>query len=247
MHNDQKLSVAIHYNMAFCGGLLGAYALFSRQLVFGSAQTANLMELVSAVCGRNFAEVLIRIGALALYGAAVALSAVLAKKTSVNLKYLTIFLEFPAIFISAFIPSSVDPVIALYPLFFVTAFQWCSFKGVEDFSSSTIFSTNNYKQTVLGFTEYCLASDPEKKKYQKRKACFFGGTLLSFHTAVAIEYLALQAFSLRAIWLCSLPLMSGLILCTAEARRALPDTLKKESVFVSADHESLLNQRETVH
>lgn len=45
MQNNQKLAVAIHFTMAFCGGLLGAYALFSRQLVFGSAQTANLMEL----------------------------------------------------------------------------------------------------------------------------------------------------------------------------------------------------------
>ena len=208
----------IHFTMALCGGFLGSYALFSRQLVFGSAQTANLMELVAAICGRNPEEVLIRLAALALYAWGVAFSVILTRKTTVDIQYVSIVMEYAAVFFSAFIPLSVNPVAALYPLFFVTAFQWCAFKGVEDFASSTIFSTNNVKQTVLGFTTYCLEKNPDRKRYQGRKACFFGGTLLSFHTGVALEYLALQVFSLRAVWLCFLPLTAGLLLVIRKNR-----------------------------
>ena len=231
MENNQKLSVAIHFTMAFCGGLLGAYALFSRQLVFGSAQTANLMELVSAMIGRNLPEVLIRLGAVLVYGWAAAISVIISRKTSVNLKYAAIFMEFPAVAVSAFIPASINPVLALYPVFFITAFQWCAFKGVGDFASSTIFSTNNVKQTVLGFTEYCLEKNPERKKYQSRKARFFGGTLVCFHAGVAVEYLALQLISLRAVWLCFLPLAAGLLLVRAESRDC-----RTEAVLPSFSH-----------
>lgn len=245
MQNNQKLAVAIHFTMAFCGGLLGAYALFSRQLVFGSAQTANLMELVSAICGRDLPDVLIRLGALAIYGWAVSLSVILTRKTAVNLKYTAIFLEIPAVFISPFIPASVNPVAALYPIFFVTAFQWCAFKGVGEFSSSTIFSTNNVKQTVLGLTEYCLEKEPSRKKQQGKKAAFFGGTLLSFHTGVAVEYIALQTFSFRAVWLCFLPLTAGLLLSAAENRKGITKlSAGPEARFSSSGSKSLLNQRE---
>lgn len=220
-HNCRHIDLlwAIHFTMALCGGFLGSYALFSRQLVFGSAQTANLMELVSAICGRNLPEVLIRLGALALYGWGAALSVILTRKTPLNIRYASILMTGMAVFASAFIPTAVNPVIALYPVFFVTAFQWCAFTGADGFASSTIFSTNNVKQTVLGFTEYCLEKDPERRAFQGRKARFFGGTLLFFHTGVALEYLALQVFSLRAVWLCFLPLTAGFLLVSADEGR----------------------------
>ena len=175
-HNCRHIDLlwAIHFTMALCGGFLGSYALFSRQLVFGSAQTANLMELVSAICGRNLPEVLIRLGALALYGWGAALSVILTRKTPLNIRYASILMTGMAVFASAFIPTAVNPVIALYPVFFVTAFQWCAFTGADGFASSTIFSTNNVKQTVLGFTEYCLEKDPERRAFQAGKPGFSG-------------------------------------------------------------------------
>ena len=58
MGKFQRSTVLIQFTMAVCGGFLGAYALFSRQMVFGSSQTANVIELVSAICGRNLPEML---------------------------------------------------------------------------------------------------------------------------------------------------------------------------------------------
>mgnify|MGYP002800837477 CR=1 FL=1 len=74
MGKFQRSTVLIQFTMAVCGGFLGAYALFSRQMVFGSSQTANVIELVSAICGRNLPEMLIHLGALLLYITAVVLA-----------------------------------------------------------------------------------------------------------------------------------------------------------------------------
>lgn len=218
-NSRRALLWAIHFAMSVCGGILGAYALFSRQLVFGSSQTANLLELVFALCGRNLPEVMIRLGAVAIYAGAVALSVILERRTRLDIRYAAIFLEIPAVAACAFIPVSVNPVVALYPVFFITAFQWCAFKGADGFSSSTIFSTNNVKQTVMGLTEYCLENDRQRRLLQGRKARFFGFTLLSFYGGAALEYLALQVFALRAVWLCFLPLAAGFLLVTADCRR----------------------------
>ena len=39
--------------------------------------------------------------------------------------------------------DGLDPVVALYPVFFAMSIQWSSFAGARGFYSSTIFSTNN--------------------------------------------------------------------------------------------------------
>ena len=77
-----------HFVMAVCGGLFGGYAIFGLMAVFGSAQTANLIEMVGDILGRNLADASLRLGALLIYAAAIVLFAVLRKKTPLNLKYL---------------------------------------------------------------------------------------------------------------------------------------------------------------
>ena len=69
-----------------------------------------------------------------------------------------------------------DPFIALYPVFFATAFQWCSFKGADGFNSSCIFCTNNLRQCTTGFAEYLYSKDSEAL----RRGIFYGKVLLSF-------------------------------------------------------------------
>ena len=90
---------------------------------------------------------------LVIFIGAIALSAVLAKNVRWNVKYLAVLFDFAAICVVGFLPAKMDPVKALYPIFFVTAFQWCVFKGANGYVSSTIFSTNNLKQTVLSAAE----------------------------------------------------------------------------------------------
>ena len=132
------------------------------------------------------------------------------KDIQINLKYLCIALELLAVLIVGMIPATVDPLLSLYPIFFVTAFQWCVFKGALGYVSSTIFSTNNVKQTVVSLMEYLLLDDLEEKQEKLKKAQFFGGTLLSFHIGVALSCFACRIYSIHGIWLAIIILLVNL-------------------------------------
>ncbi len=212
MERRKKYEVRMHFIMAVCGGFFGGYAIFGRMAVFGSAQTANLIELMGDILGRNAGEALLRILALVIYVGAMIIFSILAKKTAVNLRYLAILLEMLTAALIGFFPKEMNPIVALYPVFFATSFQWCVFKGADGYACSTIFSTNNVKQTVLSFTDYFLTEKKKEKEREQdlKKGKFFGGTLLCFHAGVAIAYIALQLFGLRSAWACILLLMAGL-------------------------------------
>lgn len=212
MERRKKYEVRMHFIMAVCGGFFGGYAIFGRMAVFGSAQTANLIELMGDILGGNAGEALLRILALVIYVGAMIIFSILAKKTAVNLRYLAILLEMLTAALIGFFPKEMNPIVALYPVFFATSFQWCVFKGADGYACSTIFSTNNVKQTVLSFTDYFLTEKKKEKEREQdlKKGKFFGGTLLCFHAGVAIAYIALQLFGLRSAWACILLLMVGL-------------------------------------
>lgn len=214
MEWNNRSEVWTHFIMAVCGGFFGGYAIFGRMAVFGSAQTANLIELVGDILGRNLTDASLRLGALLLYAAAMVIFVVLGKKTSLNLKYMAIAVDAAATAVTAVMPEQMDPVLALYPVFFAMSFQWCVFKGAEGYACSTIFSTNNLKQTVLSFTEYFLSEETEGEERAKnlKKGRFFGETILFFHASVAAAFLALHVIGLSAVWLVMLPLFAGLII-----------------------------------
>lgn len=231
MERETVFDVPVHYTMAIFGGFIGAYAILARMQVFGSAQTANMIELVCGILGRDPEEVLIRIGALVIFIGAIALSAVLAKNVRWNVKYLAVLFDFAAICVVGFLPAKMDPVKALYPLFFVTAFQWCVFKGANGYVSSTIFSTNNLKQTVLSAAEYLLYKDEEEIRKEKgRKAAFFGGTLLSFHLGVGFGYLIWLQYGLHSVWFGSVPLLAGVALLVIQDVRVKEYEQEQDSV-----------------
>lgn len=209
---NNRSEVWMHFIMSVCGGFLGGYAVFGRMAVFGSAQTANLIELVGDILGRNTTDALLRFGALVLYIAAMVIFSVMSKKTAWNLKYLVLLVDTAAVAVLSTMPEKMDPVLALYPVFFAMSFQWCVFKGAEGYACSTIFSTNNLKQTVLSFAEYFLTDRElaEERKKSLKKGRFFGETILFFHASVAAAYAGLQFMGLSAVWLVLVPLSAGL-------------------------------------
>lgn len=211
---NNRSEVWMHFIMAVCGGFFGGYAIFGRMAVFGSAQTANLIELVGDILGKNTAEAALRLGALVLYVLAMVIFVILGKKTSWNLKYSALAVDAAAVVISGMLPREMNPVLALYPVFFAMSFQWCVFKGAEGYTCSTIFSTNNLKQTVLSLTAYFLSGgeDGEERRKSLKKGRFFGETILFFHASVGAAYIALHMMGLSAVWLVVVPLAAGLVL-----------------------------------
>lgn len=218
MENNKRFDMSIHYIMAICGGFFGVYAIVSRLNIFGSAQTANLIGLVCDIVGKNLLEALLRVGALLIYISAIVLVTVLEKKTDWNLKYLALSIEGITIILLGFFPEHMNPMIALYPMFFMTAFQWCVFKGAKGYACSTIFSTNNLKQTCSALTEYIILDKEQEKERKEKmtKAKVFGGTVLSFHFGVMVGYLACQSFGIRSIWICLIPIVVVTVLLVFE-------------------------------
>lgn len=199
----------IHFLMAFCGGFFGSYAVFNRMSVFGNAQTANLIELIGAVLGHDFPDALLRLGAFLVFMSALVLSVPLERQLHRKAKYLTLAVEAAIATAISFFPEDMNPIAAVYPIFFSAALQWSIFPGAEDFVAANVFSTNNIKQTFTSLTEYVLErkSNPERAREKLKKAICFGGTLLSFHCGVISGFLGSRWLGIKSSLLCLIPLM----------------------------------------
>ena len=198
----------IHFLMAFCGGFFGSYAVFNRMSVFGNAQTANLIELIGAILGRDFPDALLRLGAFLVFVSALVLSVPLERQLHRKAKYLTLAVEAAIATAISFFPEDMNPIAAVYPIFFAAALQWSIFPGAEDFVAANVFSTNNIKQTFTSLTEYVLErkSNPERAREKLKKAACFGGTLLSFHCGVISGFLGSRWLGIKSSLLCLIPL-----------------------------------------
>lgn len=202
MRRTFSSDTAMHYTIALVGGFLAAYGVLGRCDTLGAAQTGNLIHLVLALLGQSVSEVLIRVGAAAVYALAIALTVLLPKRCGVSLKPVSIGIDAAAVVLLGLIPEGADNVLALYPMFFALAFQWNAFPGAEGYVSSPIFSTNNFRQTVMALTNYLCTREEQHAK----KARFFAGTLLSFHTGVALGWVGSAFWGLASVWFCLLPL-----------------------------------------
>lgn len=174
LHTNQKN--LIHWLMCGAGGYLGVYALFLRGGVFGSAATGNLLECMIDLAELQLNEVLIRLGGGIMFALPFVISKWMELKTDVNRRRFALYLEMGVMMLLAMIPSDCHPVLALYPLFFTTGFQWSVFSGGSDYNSSTIFISNNTRQCFSGLAEYWITGNKESGK----KASFYGISILSF-------------------------------------------------------------------
>ena len=198
----------IHFNMAIVGGFLGGFAILNHHELFGSAQTSNLISVFADFAGHPDANFVVRLIGVFIYMFALSLTVILPKFTKLHLPYISLFVDAMAALIVAFLPSDLNDFIALYPLYFAMAIQWCSFKGGDGFTCSTIFSTNNLRQFTTSMTEYLCSKDPDAL----RKWKFFACVLLSFHFGVIISYLSCKNLGQVGSLVCFLPVTSGFLL-----------------------------------
>ena len=202
----QNIEKIIHYNMAVIGGFLGGFAILNHCDLFGSAQTSNLISIALMIVGQDRSDFLIRIIAMLLYLLGISITVILPHKIKeINMKLFSLSLTTIAIFILWYIPENTHHIIALYPIFFAMPIQWCCFKGAEGFTSSCIFSTNNFRQCTAAMTEYFITKDREAL----RKGKFFGGVLLFFHVGVMYSYIACKFFGQSGVLLCLAPIISA--------------------------------------
>ena len=211
--DEATLERRLHLNMTLIGGFMVGYGVLNRHDILGSAQTGNMISIAMDAVGHADEQWFFRIIALLVYIASVSLTVVISHRISkINLKRLSILIDGVALLLVGFYPAEMNPFVALFPLFFATAFQWCSFKGADGFASSSIFCTNNLRQCVTGFTEYLCSKDEQSL----HRGIYFGKVLLSFYGGVVISFLSCQVLTLRGSWVGLIPVMTASVLCNVE-------------------------------
>ena len=191
----EKQEEVLHHIMCISGGFMGGYALFSRLGNFGSAQTANLIEIILNIFGRDYKEVSLRLIALLLFILGNISGALIKQRFGrFVLKIYTFAVLILGFITVSFIPEDTDAVLALLPIFFMSSVQWFTFTGTRKYNCSTIFSTNNLKQMVLGYTYYHLTG----KEEDREKGRFYLFSLTFFHIGAVLAVLACLKFGIRA-------------------------------------------------
>lgn len=211
--DEAALERRLHLNMTLIGGFMVGYGVLNRHDILGSAQTGNMLSLAMDTVGNTDEQWFFRIMALVVYIASVSLTVVISHKISkMNQKRLSILIDGAALLLIGFYPAEMNPFVALFPIFFATAFQWCSFKGADGFASSSIFCTNNLRQCVTGFTEYLCSKDEQSL----HRGIYFGKVLLCFYGGVAFSFLACQILDLKGSWIGLIPVATASVLCNVE-------------------------------
>ena len=194
----------IFFTMAVAGGFFGGYTI-GRCGVLASAETVNLISLTKALLELDTAQILIRLGAALFFSLAIGLSTILLLRCADRLPLYAIAADIVGIVLTGFLPFQ-NEFYVLYPIFFVTGFQWNAFSGVNDYASSCVFSTNNLRQAVIGLTLYLRSGDREAGE----RAKFFGKSLLFFHIGVVFAFLSMRLFAEKSIFLCLIPVLAAL-------------------------------------
>lgn len=223
-HNDH---IDLYRHLSFCavGGFFGCYAVLIHSGVMGNAQTVNLIELLLDALRGDLHAVLLHLGALVLYMLGTMLTVLLPHWWGWDMHYVSPVITVAAAVTVAFLPETLNVVVALYPIFFAMSIQWSSFGGARGFYSSTIFSTNNTKQTSLALANYLCDHD----RAHVRKLKVFALTLLCFHIGAAAAYLAVTWWYIRGA-LAVLPLIAWAFFLSVCERR----------------HEALAEEPETI-
>lgn len=199
----------LHHNMTFIGGITGIYAITVRGGNFGGAQTSNLIELVLDCVSQDLFAVFVRILVLLVYAVSLVAAYLISVRFPCNKKYICLIVESICGLLAGLIPAETNPLLALCPIFALSAFQWQIFTESKHYNSSTLFSTNNLKQMLLSWTNYRMHGDSE----QKRKAFFFMRTLFTFHIGILVGIFAVKFWGKKGIWFALLPMASAFYIC----------------------------------
>lgn len=188
----------IFYISATIAGFLGIFPIVNSAHVFGSAQTANLIEFVTKALAKDAKEAAFHAAGALLYALAIVIATVLPKHTKANCKIVALLIDALASVVMWLFPKDLPALTTLYPTFFAMAFHWCAFKGAYGFTSANIFSSNNLRQFVSALTEIICNKDASFSL----KAVFYGATLLSFHIGVVLSYIGWRLLG-NVSFLCS--------------------------------------------
>ena len=191
-----------HLSFAAVGGFFAAYAILLRMGIMANAQTLNLLELLLSSLRCHWSEVLMHLGALAMYVLGTMSTVILPHLFGWDMRRVCPIIDALCAVLLAFLPAEMPVIPSLYPIFFAMSVQWSSFTGAQDHISSTIFSTNNTKQASLSLARHLCT----REQGQIRRMWFYVSTILCFHAGATVAYFSVLLLEAKGS-LCVLPLI----------------------------------------
>ena len=191
-----------HLSFAAVGGFFAAYAILLRMGIMANAQTLNLLELLLSSLRCHWLEVLMHLGALAMYVLGTMSTVILPHLFGWDMRRVCPIIGALCAVLLAFLPAEMPVIPSLYPIFFAMSVQWSSFTGAQDHISSTIFSTNNTKQASLSLARHLCT----REQGQIRRMWFYVSTILCFHAGATVAYFSVLLLEVKGS-LCVLPLI----------------------------------------
>lgn len=191
-----------HLSFAAVGGFFAAYAILLRMGIMANAQTLNLLELLLSSLRCHWSEVLMHLGALAMYVLGTMSTVILPHLFGWDMRRVCPIIDALCAVLLAFLPAEMPVIPSLYPIFFAMSVQWSSFTGAQDHISSTIFSTNNTKQASLSLARHLCT----REQGQIRRMWFYVSTILCFHAGATVAYFSVLLLEVKGS-LCVLPLI----------------------------------------
>ena len=184
--------------MCLNGGFLGGYSLLCRNGNFGSAQTTNMFQIIFTLFGKNLVEFSTRLFGLSLYSLGILICTFLINRKLFDMQRYAILVNSLGVVLLSILPTKIDPLIGILPIFFMTSTQWSIFHGTENYNCSTIFSTNNVRQFVSSMGDYLI----NKKDDQKDKMLFYALTLFWFYFGAFISFVSCNKLEVHASLVC---------------------------------------------
>lgn len=191
-----------HLSFAAVCGFFAAYAILLRMGIMANAQTLNLLELLLSSLRCHWPEMLMHLGALAMYVLGTMSTVILPHLFGWDMRRVCPIIDALCAVLLAFLPAEMPVIPSLYPIFFAMSVQWSSFTGAQDHISSTIFSTNNTKQASLSLARHLCT----REQGQIRRMWFYVSTILCFHAGATVAYFSVLLLEVKGS-LCVLPLI----------------------------------------
>ena len=126
MTREQKQHI-LHFAVSSLGGFMGGYAIFNHCDVFGNAQTANMIHLVSKIFTGDFEGVVFIVIALLTYILGNVFFVISDRFIKLETKTVSLIASTVALLIIGIFPNISNNYLAILPILFVTPVLWNSF------------------------------------------------------------------------------------------------------------------------
>lgn len=198
--NSLKMAILL----AFVGGFLDAYTYMTRDGVFATAQTGNMVLFAVRAASTEYNGAILNIPPFLAFVAGVLVAEYIKDKHTSHRRAI-LLLEFIILFIVGWLPTSVPNMLVTMSIAFVSSLQIATFNKLENWSYNSTITTGNLRTAAQASYAAFVKQDEEAR----RKFIGFSAIILFFISGALIGTFFCTYIGNRAIWIAA-----GIILFT---------------------------------